>query len=87
MRAIETIGTIDAQGHIQLDTPQPEAVDRRVRIIMLLDEAINLSPAETTTQKSFQPRIPGQDQGKVWISENFNDPLPDEILNNFLNPL
>ncbi|MGI0494611.1 hypothetical protein ACN4EG_22730 [Alkalinema pantanalense CENA528] len=45
MRAIETIGTIDAQGHIQLDTPHPEAVDRRVRIIMLLEED-DLAPSQ-----------------------------------------
>jgi hypothetical protein len=32
-------------------------------------------------------RIPGQDQGKVWMSDDFNDPLPDGILNDFLNPL
>jgi hypothetical protein len=32
-------------------------------------------------------RIPGQDQGKVWMSDDFNDPLPDNILNDFLNPL
>jgi hypothetical protein len=32
-------------------------------------------------------RIPGQDQGKVWMSDDFNDPLPDSILNDFLNPL
>jgi hypothetical protein len=38
MRAIETIGTLDTQGHIQLDTPQPQAKPSRVRIIMLLEE-------------------------------------------------
>ncbi len=32
-----------------------------------------------------QPRIPGQDKGKVVISSDFNDPLPDNILNDFLN--
>ncbi|NKB16155.1 MAG: iron-sulfur cluster assembly scaffold protein, partial [Sphingomonadales bacterium] len=38
MRAIETIGTLDAQGHIQLDIPQPQIASSRVRIIMLLDD-------------------------------------------------
>lgn len=32
-------------------------------------------------------RIPGQDKGKVFIAADFNAPLPDAILNNFLNPL
>ncbi len=34
---------------------------------------------------SRQPRIPGQDKGKVAIAPDFNDPLPDDILNDFLN--
>jgi hypothetical protein len=39
MRAIETIGTIDTQGHIQLDTPHPQVASSRVRIVK------NISPA------------------------------------------
>jgi hypothetical protein len=42
MRAIETSGTLDAQGHIQLDSPQPQAKPSRVRIIMLLDDEEDL---------------------------------------------
>jgi hypothetical protein len=44
----------------------------------------NPKPAITTT---LSPRIPGQDKGKVFIAADFNDPLPDSILNDFLNPL
>jgi antitoxin (DNA-binding transcriptional repressor) of toxin-antitoxin stability system len=40
-----------------------------------------LLPIEVPTQ----PRIPGQDKGKVSIAANFNAPLPDHILNDFLN--
>ena len=36
-------------------------------------------------QPLTQPRIPGQDKGKVTISPDFNAPLPDQILNDFLN--
>jgi antitoxin (DNA-binding transcriptional repressor) of toxin-antitoxin stability system len=36
-------------------------------------------------QKPSQPRIPGQDKGKVVIASDFNDPLPENILNDFLN--
>lgn len=32
------------------------------------------------------PRIPGQDKDKVIIAPNFNAPLTDDILNDFLNP-
>jgi hypothetical protein len=87
MRAIETIGTVDAQGHIQLDTPQPQVASSRVRVVMLLDEPTDITPSSIPSQIRSQPRIPGQDQGKVWIADDFNDPLPEEILNDFLNPL
>jgi antitoxin (DNA-binding transcriptional repressor) of toxin-antitoxin stability system len=33
-----------------------------------------------------RPRVPGQDKGKIFISSDFNDPLPPEILDGFLNP-
>ncbi len=33
------------------------------------------------------PRVPGQDRGQVWIADDFNAPLPETILNDFLNPL
>jgi prevent-host-death family protein len=33
-----------------------------------------------------QPRVPGQDKGKIFISPDFNDPLPPDILDSFLNP-
>lgn len=36
-------------------------------------------------QASTQLRIPGQDKGKVTIASDFNAPLPDTILNDFLN--
>ncbi len=30
--------------------------------------------------------LPGLDKGKVWIAPDFNDPLPDDVLNDFLSP-
>jgi prevent-host-death family protein len=33
------------------------------------------------------PRIPGLDRGKVVIAPDFNSPLPDDILNDFLSPV
>jgi prevent-host-death family protein len=26
-----------------------------------------------------KPRVPGQDRGKVWMSDDFDDPLPPEL--------
>jgi hypothetical protein len=82
MRAIETIGTVDAQGHIQLDTPQLQVASSRVRVIILLDEPIEATPNFIPSQPSSQPRIPGQDQGKVW----FTDDSP-QTLEQALQPL
>lgn len=32
------------------------------------------------------PRIPGLDRGKVNIAPDFDAPLPEEVINAFLNP-
>jgi antitoxin (DNA-binding transcriptional repressor) of toxin-antitoxin stability system len=42
----------------------------------------HISPAK----RDRTPRVPGQYAGKLTISDNFNDPLPDDILDSFLNP-
>jgi prevent-host-death family protein len=31
-------------------------------------------------------RVPGGWEGQVWIADNFDDPLPDDILEAFWNP-
>ena len=36
-------------------------------------------------QTLSQPRLPGQDKGKVIVSPDFNAPLPESILNDFSN--
>ena len=33
------------------------------------------------------PRIPGLDRGKVVIAPDFDEPLPEDVLNDFLSPL
>jgi prevent-host-death family protein len=30
-----------------------------------------------------EPRTPGSAEGKIWIAPDFNDPLPDDLLNAF----
>jgi prevent-host-death family protein len=42
----------------------------------------HISPAK----RDLPPRTPGQYAGKLVIPKDFNDPLPDDILDGFLNP-
>jgi prevent-host-death family protein len=42
----------------------------------------HISPAN----RDRSPRVPGQYAGRLTIPDNFNDPLPDDILDSFLNP-
>jgi antitoxin (DNA-binding transcriptional repressor) of toxin-antitoxin stability system len=35
--------------------------------------------------KSQQPRVPGQDKGRIFISPDFDDPLPSDILDSLSN--
>ena len=39
MRAIEATGKVNSQGNLQLDQPLSNAIDRRVRVIVLLAES------------------------------------------------
>ena len=72
----------------------PEAT---ANIVQLLDrvaqgEKIIISQAGKTIAhispppKLLEPRSPGQYAGQFTVPANFNDPLPDDILNDFLNP-
>jgi antitoxin (DNA-binding transcriptional repressor) of toxin-antitoxin stability system len=38
----------------------------------------------TPSQRKRQPRVAGQDKGKIFIAPDFNAPLPDDILADFL---
>lgn len=38
MKAIETTGTVNTEGHLTLDLPLDTAHDRRVRVIVLIPE-------------------------------------------------
>jgi antitoxin (DNA-binding transcriptional repressor) of toxin-antitoxin stability system len=50
----------------------------------------HISPTNRDDQAAIAqplpPRIPGQYAGKLTIPDNFNDPLPNDILESFLNP-
>jgi hypothetical protein len=74
MRAIETIGTLDAQGHIQLDTLQPQAKPSRVRIIMLLDDEDDLGPGQWESAMVYDRRsVIGSNPSFAFL----NDPEED----------
>ena len=46
MRAIEVTGKVDSQGQIWLDQPLSDAIEQRVRIIVLLAETDDISEQE-----------------------------------------
>jgi antitoxin (DNA-binding transcriptional repressor) of toxin-antitoxin stability system len=50
---------------------------------LVMDSARAIEGARPT---QHQPRVPGQYEGKFTVPDNFNDPLPDDILDGFLNP-
>lgn len=53
--------------------------------VTILEAGVALARLVPAPKQRF-PRIPGQDQGKVIIAPDFNAPLPEDILNDFLNP-
>lgn len=71
----------------------PEAATQFIELMnrVRLGEEVIISEAGVPVARLLpirekSPRIPGQDKGKVIIAPDFNDPLPEDILNDFLNP-
>jgi|GEM_PF-2452167 len=56
------------------------------RLVKLEIEVAQMKYDRPRISENSSPRKPGQDQGKVWISDDFNEPLPEALLNDFLNP-
>lgn len=48
-----------------------------VRVLDFIQENKVVSPNISDSENS--PRIPGLHQGQIWMSEDFNDSLPDEF--------
>lgn len=46
-------------------------------VLKLIQSAKNDSIS--VSNSSSLPRIPNRHQGEIWISDDFNDPLPDEF--------
>ncbi len=51
--------------------------------IIICENGIAVATITPSTKKR-QPRVAGQDKGKIFIAPDFNAPLPDEILAGFL---
>ena len=77
--------------HIELPELQTDLTELLKQV--LSGEEIIISQAGTPIarivpidEKSL-PRIPGLDCGKVTIAADFDAPLPDDVLNDFLYPI
>lgn len=61
-----------------------EALIAKLQTLPLEQQQTLLDFAEFLAQKHAQPqpvqrRVLGLNQGEIWMSEDFNDPLPDEF--------
>ncbi|MBW4526886.1 MAG: hypothetical protein KME18_17135 [Phormidium tanganyikae FI6-MK23] len=63
--------------------PTPRSCEGEEIVISQDGQAIDHIPS---TNRDRTPRTPGQHADKLTIPDNFNDPLPDDILDSFLNP-
>ncbi|MDM9382056.1 type II toxin-antitoxin system Phd/YefM family antitoxin [Chlorogloeopsis sp. ULAP01] len=76
--------------NIELTETQAEIAELLNRV--LSGEEVIISNAGTPVARIVPiaeqslPRIAGLDKGKVVISPDFDTPLPDDILNDFLSP-
>lgn len=43
--------------------------------------------ARLVPEKPRKPREPGSAKGQIWIADNFDDPLPDDLLDLFEGPI
>jgi len=55
-------------------------------IITQADQPIAEIKPISTNQKHKEPRPIGLCEGEFVVPDNFNDPLPEEIINLFINP-
>jgi len=47
--------------------------------VVLTDAGVPVARLTPIPQPKAAPRIPGLHAGTVWMSDDFNDPLPDEF--------
>ncbi|MGK7895614.1 MAG: hypothetical protein AB4372_18865 [Xenococcus sp. (in: cyanobacteria)] len=81
MRAIEDTGTLNAQGHIQLDHPLPQGKASRVRVILLIPEEDELNEQTWLSAISTNPSFaylhdPEEDIYTLEDGQSVNYPTP-----------
>ena len=66
-------------GHVELQEPPADVQDETPVIVTFLEqEGIN-SSAQGPASSQRQPRVAGLHRGAAWVSEDFDQPLPDEF--------
>ncbi|MEA5599000.1 MAG: type II toxin-antitoxin system Phd/YefM family antitoxin [Richelia sp. RM2_1_2] len=75
----------------ELPTNQSDFAELLRRVLageeVVLSQAGNPVARIVPVTRQPSPRIPGLDRGKVVIAPDFDEPLPEDVLNDFLNPL
>ena len=75
----ETVNLYQAKTHLS-ELVERAASGEEIIIAKAGEPKARLMPL---VRKKRQPRKPGIWKGKVWIADDFDDPLPDEILKAF----
>ena len=76
----EAVSLYDAKTHLS-DLVELAATGREIVIAKSGKPKARLMPLVPPDQKRL--RVPGQGKGKVWIADDFDAPLPAEVLNLF----
>jgi hypothetical protein len=80
MQAIELETEVDENHEIHLKLPADVRV-RKARVVVLYEESDTANSQNAPTQPLAvrSPRAFGQFRGQVWISDDFDTPLPDDF--------
>jgi prevent-host-death family protein len=84
LKVSEPVSLYNAKTHLS-ELVEKAAAGTEIIISKSGKPKARLVPLETEDLK--QLRVPGKGKGQVWISDDFDDPLPPEILALFYQPL
>ena len=74
----ETINLYEAKTHLSQLVERAAAGEE-----IIIAKAGRPKARLVAVQKTRQPRKPGLWKGKLWIADNFDDPLPEDLLAGF----
>jgi hypothetical protein len=60
----------------KLETLPPEKLQQVLDFVEFLVQKYTQTPE---SQQTPQKRVPDLNKGEIWMSDDFNDPLPDEV--------